>query len=225
MKKAASVLAILLTVLLLAGCGSKVETKKLVGSWYCDIDVTERMNMAAAESMGISTEDSSGVMTLRMCFSVEDDGAYTIGYDVDAIYAALEAYTDALRVTVTEEIYAAAEEEGFTKEEYDETMKNAGISIEDMVSAVFTSISAEELVSLLAGRMDMSTGCCKAEDGKLYLAETADGLTEDAGYVNYTLDGDTMSWTDNEGELSGQLTAEEQALIQFPMVWTKQAAE
>lgn len=225
MKKAASVLAILFTVLLLAGCGSKVETKKLVGSWYCDIDVTERMNMAAAESMGISTEDSSGVMTLRMCFSVEDDGACTIGYDVDAIYAALESYTDALRVTVTEEIYATAEGEGFTKEEYDETMKNAGISIEDMVSAVFTSISAEELVSLLAGRMDMSTGYCKAEDGKLYLAETADGLTEDAGYVNYTLDGDTMSWTDNEGELSGQLTAEEQALIQFPMVWTKQAAE
>ncbi len=43
--------------------------------------------------------------------------------------------------------------------------------------------------------------------------------------MNYTFNGDgTMSWTDSEGELSGKLTAEEQELIQFPMVWTKQAA-
>ena len=30
-----------------------------------------------------------------------------------------------------------------------------------------------------------------------------------------------MSWTDDDGQLSGQLTAQEQELIAFPMVWTK----
>ena len=45
-----------------------------------------------------------------------------------------------------------------------------------------------------------------------------------AGYVAYTLNSDgTMSWTDDDGQLSGQLTAQEQELVTFPMVWTKLA--
>ena len=68
-----------------------------------------------------------------------------------------------------------------------------------------------------------SAGWCKAVDGQLFMAETADEL-DAAGYVAYTLNSDgTMSWTDDDGQLSGQLTAQEQELIAFPMVWTKLA--
>ena len=53
---------------------------------------------------------------------------------------------------------------------------------------------------------------------------TAEELAN-ADYVTYTFNSDgTMSWTDEDGQVSSQLAPEEQELFQFPMVWTKQAA-
>ena len=82
-----------------------------------------------------------------------------------------------------------------------------------------------ELLTLMLGSDagTESAGWCKAVDGQLFMAETADEL-DAAGYVAYTLNSDgTMSWTDDDGQLSGQLTAQEQELVTFPMVWTKLA--
>ena len=100
-------------------------------------------------------------------------------------------------------------------------------------------MSAEELVSAILGAFDLGTllesmlgdeagaidsGYCTAKDGKLYMAATAEELAN-ADYVTYTFNSDgTMSWTDEDGQVSSQLAPEEQELFQFPMVWTKQAA-
>ena len=69
------------------------------------------------------------------------------------------------------------------------------------------------------GAVDFATA-----DGKLYMAATAEELAN-ADYVTYTFNSDgTMSWTDEDGQVSSHLAPEEQELFQFPMVWTKQAA-
>ena len=50
MKRVITALLAALLALSLAACGSRVETKKLAGTWTCTIDVTDRMNAAASLS-------------------------------------------------------------------------------------------------------------------------------------------------------------------------------
>ena len=81
------------------------------------------------------------------------------------------------------------------------------------------------LLSLLTGRSAALTGYCRAEGGQLYLADTAAELAETADCLSYTLSDGTMTWTDAQGELSSQLTEQEQELLRMPLTWTKQAEE
>ena len=46
--------------------------------------------------------------------------------------------------------------------------------------------------------------------------------SETADCLSYTLSDGTMTWTDAQGELSSQLTEEEQELLRVPLTWTKQ---
>ena len=81
------------------------------------------------------------------------------------------------------------------------------------------------LLSLLTGRSAALTGYCRAESGQLYLADTAAELAETADCLSYTLSDGTMTWTDAQGELSSQLTEQEQELLRVPLTWTKRAEE
>lgn len=220
MRKTAAVLAALLAALMLAGCGSRAETKKMAGSWYCDVDVTQQMNDAALEALGVAATSGS-TMTLRMVFTLQPDGAYTLGYDTAAVRTALDNYSAALRTAAAESIYAAAEAQGYDREEYDAAMEQAGITVEQMADAVFDGIDDQELVSLLTGDSAGSSGYCKAESGRLHMADSADAL-EDADYVSYIWDSEgVMRWTVDSGVLLQQLTEQERTLVQFPLVWTK----
>ena len=225
MKRVITALLAALLVLSLAACGSGVETKKLAGTWTCTIDVTDRMNAAAEQALGLSAADGAAKMPLQLVLTVAEDGAYTLRYDSDAVRTALDAYAAALRPTAVESVYAAAEEQGLSREEYDAAMEKAGITMDDMVAAIFAGVDEEELLSLLTGRSAAITGYCRAEGGQLYLADTAADLTETADCLSYTLSDGTMTWTDAQGELSSQLTEQEQELLRVPLTWTKRAEE
>ena len=54
------------------------------------------------------------------------------------------------------------------------------------------------------------------------LGMTAAELAETADCLSYTLSDGTMTWTDAQGELSSQLTEQEQELLRVPLTWTKQ---
>ena len=101
-------------------------------------------------------------------------------------------------------------------------LEKAGITMDDMVAAIFAGVDEEELLSLLTGRSAAITGYCRAESGQLYLADTAAELAETADCLSYTLSDGTMTWTDAQGELSSQLTEQEQELLRVPLTWTKQ---
>ena len=104
-------------------------------------------------------------------------------------------------------------------------MEKAGITMDDMVAAIFAGVDEEELLSLLTGRSAAITGYCRAEGGQLYLADTTAELAETADCLSYTLSDETMTWTDAQGELSSQLTEQEQELLRVPLTWTKRAEE
>ena len=107
----------------------------------------------------------------------------------------------------------------------EKAMEKAGITMDDMVAAIFAGVDEEELLSLLTGRSAAITGYCRAESGQLYLADTAAELAETADCLSYTLSDGTMTWTDAQGELSSQLTEQEQELLRVPLTWTKRAEE
>ena len=156
MKRVITVLLAVLLVLSLAACGSGVETKKLAGTWTCMIDVTDRMNAAAEQALGLSAADGTAQMPLQLVLTVTEDGAYTLRYDSDAARTALDAYAAALHPAAVESVYAAAEEQGLSREEYDAAMEKAGITMDDMVAAIFAGVDEEELLSLLTGGADFS---------------------------------------------------------------------
>ena len=95
MKRVITVLLAVLLALSLAACGSRVETKKLAGTWTCTIDVTDRMNAAAEQALGLSAADGTAQMPLQLVLTVTEDGAYTLRYDSDAARTALDAYAAA----------------------------------------------------------------------------------------------------------------------------------
>ena len=129
MKRVITALLAALLALSLAACGSRVETKKLAGTWTCTIDVTDRMNAAAEQALGLSAADGTAQMPLQLVLTVTEDGAYTLRYDSDAARTALDAYAAALRPAAVESVYAAAEEQGLSREEYDAAMEKAGITL------------------------------------------------------------------------------------------------
>lgn len=224
MKKTIAALLALVMALSLTAC-SKNETKKLVGTWQYAIDLTQVLNEEMAESYELDALDSAAVFCVYMDFTVAEDGAYTLGVDMDATGESLTGYYQALTPVLAELVYAAGEAQGMSREEYDAALEAMGMTVEEYISTIFSAVDMGELLTLMLGSDagTESAGWCKAVDGQLFMAETA-GELDAAGYVAYTLNSDgTMSWTDDDGQLSGQLTAQEQELIAFPMVWTKLA--
>ena len=224
MKKTIAALLALVIALSLTAC-SKNETKKLVGTWQYAMDLTQVMNEEMAESYELEELDSAATFCVYMDFTVAEDGAYTLGVDMDATGESLTGYYQALTPVLAELVYAAGEAQGMSREEYDKALEAMGMTVEEYISTIFSAVDMGELLTLMLGSDagTESAGWCKAVDGQLFMAETA-GELDAAGYVAYTLNSDgTMSWTDDDGQLSGQLTAQEQELISFPMVWTKLA--
>lgn len=224
MKKTIAALLALVMALSLTAC-SKNETKKLVGTWQYAMDLTQVINEEMAESYELEGLDSAAAFCVYMDFTVAEDGAYTLGVDMDATGESLTGYYQALTPVLAELVYAAGEAQGMSREEYDAALEAMGMTLEEYISTIFSAVDMGELLTLMLGSDagTESAGWCKAVDGQLFMAETADEL-DAAGYVAYTLNSDgTMSWTDDDGQLSGQLTAQEQELVTFPMVWTKLA--
>ena len=212
MKKTIAALLALVMALSLTAC-SKNETKKLVGTWQYAMDLTQVINEEMAESYELKDLDSAAAFCVYMDFTVAEDGE------------SLTGYYQALTPVLAELVYAAGEAQGMSREEYDKALEAMGMTVEEYISTIFSAVDMGELLTLMLGSDagTESAGWCKAVDGQLFMAETADEL-DAAGYVAYTLNSDgTMSWTDDDGQLSGQLTAQEQELIAFPMVWTKLA--
>ena len=174
------------------------------------------MNAAAEQALGLSAADGAAKMPLQLVLTVTEDGAYTLRYDSDAVRTALDAYAAALHPAAVESVYAAAEEQGFSREEYDAAMEKAGITMDDMVAAIFAGVDEEELLSLLTWpqRRDhrlLQGGERTAVPGGYRRRPDRDGGLSEL----YPSDG-TMTWTDAQGELSSQLTEQEQELPACP---------
>lgn len=227
MKKFTALVLALVMALSLTACGdsSKDDTASLVGSWQYAMDMTELMNEEMAAAMELDTADLTGTFSVYLALTVAEDGAYTMAIDMDATGDSLNGYLQGLISVVTEMTYAAAEAEGMSREDFDDAINSAmGMTTEEYISSVLNAFDMGELLATMLGSEDtlIDSGFCKAADGKFYLSDTAEDLAN-AGSIDYTLTGDSFTWLDDDGAITSELTAEEQALLQFPMTWNKAA--
>lgn len=112
------------------------ETKKLVGTWQYAMDLTQVINEEMAESYELEDLDSAAAFCVYMDFTVAEDGAYTLGVDMDATGESLTGYYQALTPVLAELVYAAGEAQGMSREEYDAALEAMGMTVEEYISTI-----------------------------------------------------------------------------------------
>ena len=200
MKKITAFLLALVMALSLAACGSKDDSKQLVGTWQCALDLTEKMDEEMAANLG--TEYTSEVpVSLYLTTVFNEDGTFSMSPDLDATTESLNAYIQALKPALVELLYKEAEDRGMTRDEFD-----SALALFD-VSTLLSDVESE-----------LDSGKYKLEDGRLYLAET-DGSFTQADSIGCTVSGSTMQWTDDQGALAD---LETELGVSPDLSWTKQ---
>lgn len=222
MKKMAAWLLVLVMALSLTACGSKEQTKELVGTWHCHIDMGEKVDAMLGDAMGVEDFSTGGEVPVCIDFTVTEDKTYTMALDYEDTEAAMKDYFAALTPAMAEVLYAQAEEEGMTREQYDKALKQLGFTAEEFIASALDAFTIERIAEDMLGSSDgvVSSGVCRAMEGKLYLAGTVEEL-ETVGYLAYTLENDTLTWVDEDGVFASLLPAEAQDFISYPMVWTR----
>ena len=150
MKKLTAFLLALVLALGLTACGSN-ESKQLVGTWQCTVDITEQVD---AEISGALDAEYTSEVPMQMFLTAvfNEDGTFTLGVDVTATVASFTAYIQAMKPAIVELCYQEAEKQGMTREEYDKALEASGLTVEGLVDAI---LSAFDISALLADLEDM----------------------------------------------------------------------
>lgn len=196
MKKLTAFLLALVLALGLTACGSN-ESKQLVGTWQCTVDITEQIDAEISDALDAAYASE---IPMQMFFTTvfNDDGTFTFGVDTNATAASLTAYIQALKPAIVELSYQEAEKQGMTREEYDEALAQIDLTVDGLVDSILSAFDISTLLGDLDS--DIIAGSYKAEKGRLYLGENDSGFTAEES-VGYTLSGSTMTWNDDNALL------------------------
>ena len=104
MKKIIALLLALVMALSLAACGSKDDSKQLVGTWQCALDLTEKMDEEMAANLG-TEYTSEAPVSLYLTTVFNEDGTFSMSPDLDATTESLNAYIQALKPALVELLY------------------------------------------------------------------------------------------------------------------------
>ena len=203
MKKLTAFLLALVLALGLTACGSN-ESKQLVGTWQCTVDITEQVD--AEISGALDTEYTSEVpMQMFLTAAFNDDGTFTLAVDTTATAASFTAYIQAMKPAIVELSYQEAEKQGMTREEYDKALEASGLTVEGLVDTILSAFD----ISALLGDLDSDIIAGSYKAGSSFTAEES---------VGYTLSGSTMTWNDDNALLADL----EDMGISSSLKWEKQ---
>lgn len=191
MKKTISVILsviMVLGMLAITGCGAK---NPFIGSWSGDVDMSDMFNDVMAEGIGDPTMAEYikiDEFKVKMTFTfTEKSAAFAI--DKSSFESAILGIKDDITAGMTNLYQDLADSMGVTLEEL-LTAAEAG-TVEEQVDAMFTEEMMEEMFS-----SDDFSGESKYrfEDGKLYLSDDMDSEISEDEYMEYTLEGDTLTF-------------------------------
>ncbi len=213
MKKITAFLLTLVMALSLTACGSS-ESKQLVGTWQCVVDITAQMDTEISDAL--DSEYASEVpMQMYLSAVFNDDGTFTMSMDAGATAASFTAYIQALKPVIVELSYQEAEKQGMSREEYDKALAESDLTVDGLVDSVLSAFDVSALLGDVGS--DVTAGSYKAEKGRLYLSESGSGFKAEES-VGYSLSGSTMMWNDD----NALLTKLEDMGISSSLEWAKQ---
>lgn len=197
MKKLTAFLLALVLALGLTACGSN-ESKQLVGTWQCVMDITKQIDTEVSDAL--DTEYASEVpMQMFLTAVFNEDGTFTVGVDVTATVASFTAYIQAMKPAIVELCYQEGEKLGMNREQYDNALAQIDLSVDGLVDSVLSAFDISALLGDLDS--DIIAGSYKVEKNRLYLSENDSGFTAEES-VGYTLSGSTMTWNDDNALLA-----------------------
>lgn len=197
MKKLTAFLLALVLALGLTACGSN-ESKQLVGTWQCTVDITEQIDAEISDALDAAyTSEVPMQMFLTAVFN--EDGTFTVGVDVTATVASFTAYIQAMKPAIVELCYQEGEKLGMNREQYDNALAQIDLSVDGLVDSVLSAFDISALLGDLDS--DIIAGSYKVEKNRLYLSENDSGFTAEES-VGYTLSGSTMTWNDDNALLA-----------------------
>ena len=213
MKKLTAFLLALVLALGLTACGSN-ESKQLVGTWQCVMDITKQIDTEVSDAL--DTEYASEVpMQMFLTAVFNEDGTFTVGVDVTATVASFTAYIQAMKPAIVELCYQEGEKLGMNREQYDNALAQIDLSVDGLVDSVLSAFDISALLGDLDS--DIIAGSYKVEKNRLYLSENDSGFTAEES-VGYTLSGSTMTWNDDNALLADL----EDMGISSSLKWVKQ---
>ena len=213
MKKITAFLLTLVMALSLTACGSS-ESKQLVGTWQCVVDITAQMDTEMSDAL--DSEYASEVpMQMYLSAVFNDDGTFTMSMDAEATAASFTAYIQSLKPVIVELSYQEAEKQGMSREEYDKALAESDLTVDGLVDSILSAFDVSALLGDVGS--DVTAGSYKAEKGRLYLSESGSGFKAEES-VGYSLSGSTMTWNDD----NALLTELEDMGISSSLEWAKQ---
>ncbi len=214
MKKTLSII-LLISMLATLFSGCSLFGDKLTGTWESEVDLTAFMMDGIKDSLGETGDEIFSTLevkdlkiTSRITFN--DDGSYEISADSDSVTAMIKSFIDQLVSGVSEL---------FTMMAADKDIDNSSISeIIDGIRNILEKEYNEEAVAKIVQNFSKK-GFFKASDGKLYTADTEEGL-DSAGFEAYELNDNTL--TLNKGEGYEDVYSEAISSL-YPLVYTRKA--
>ncbi len=210
-KSLAVVLLCAMLVTLFAGCS--LFGDNIVGKWECEIDVTQFMVDGIKEDLG---EENGGLMQffdikdlkIKLITIFNEDGSFETSASKESIEAIMDTVANQIAAGMKDMLMKEAEAIGATEETINTIIEQAKTQMKNE----FSDEAIKSIVDQFANK-----GFYKLDDGKLYKADTAEGL-ESAGYETYELKDNTL--TLNKGEGLDDTYSEIVSSL-YPMVYKK----
>jgi len=208
-KRFLALLLVIAMILSMAGCSSG-DTKKLVGKWRCEIDMTDYlMETLMEDSQEIAEYIALDDVVIVYYADFKDNATacmYADEYQIAQTFEHLEDnLVDALGQYMVDLFY---EQTGMYMT-LDEILELSGVSEQELRN----SLGFDQIVQELCDGLYME-GKYKAENGKLHISAGLDYNIDPAMYETYTLDGNVFT-------ITGCVGSEIPDFNPYPMMFTK----
>lgn len=209
---AALALALVL-VLSLCACGAKEPESEIYGTWKYTLDLAAAIDKEFEAQLGEALPVDAD-LELPIAFTFQKDKTFSLVMDGADLKTSFTVYLDALKDAVVELIYSQAEDMDMSREDFDAAFAEAyEMTVAEYCGQLMDSLLDDSIIEELATN---DTGVYRVKDGKLYVAETEDELSEDV-YLTYIVEGDNLTISSVEG---GALELDEMDL-EFPVTFVK----
>ncbi len=201
----------LVAAILLSMTGCSSDQKALVGQWEADIDCTDALEAEIQSSLEeeMIPYFNLSSFSMRMRLTFREDGTYSMDVDESSMQETAKIFRKDLIATMEAYMKDVAEENGIAWEDF---LSMVGGSMEELMQEILPDSDMDDMVREVLETTSKS-GKYKAQNGKLYMTDSASTDISDNMYDEYVLKGDTLTLvtsTENMEEFEAAL---------YPMVF------